>query len=198
MIKTLLFVWAFALAPVAGWAQGAAAVQRLFEAGQYEAVIESAAVPEAAPTVLYLAAQSAQKRGTNDRALDFYQRLARRADAWRFIGVSGAHLVKGQATPALEAAQQAVAADHALPEAHYQLGLVFARSRAWPAAAEAFERAIEREPRFAYAYYYAGLAHYNAGRADKMANHFERFLKLAPEAPERLEVLQIMRTVRGR
>jgi hypothetical protein len=27
---------------------------------------------------------------------------------------------------------------------------------------------------------------------------FERFLKLAPDAPERAEVQQIMRTVRGR
>ena len=40
--------------------------------------------------------------------------------------------------------------------------------------------------------------HYRANRPDRMAIHFEQFLKLAPEAPERPEVLQIMRTVRGR
>jgi len=39
---------------------------------------------------------------------------------------------------------------------------------------------------------------YRAGRPDRMANHFEAFLRLAPEAPERPEVIQIMRTVRGR
>jgi len=31
-----------------------------------------------------------------------------------------------------------------------------------------------------------------------MANDFEQFLKLAPNAPERPEVMQIMKTVRGR
>jgi hypothetical protein len=31
-----------------------------------------------------------------------------------------------------------------------------------------------------------------------MAIHFDRFLKLAPDAPERPEVMSIMRTVRGR
>jgi hypothetical protein len=40
--------------------------------------------------------------------------------------------------------------------------------------------------------------HYRAKRPDRMANHFEQFLKLAPEAPERPEVIQIMRTVRGK
>jgi len=42
------------------------------------------------------------------------------------------------------------------------------------------------------------LMHYRANRPDRMANHFEQFLKLAPEAPERPEVTQIMKTVRGR
>jgi hypothetical protein len=40
--------------------------------------------------------------------------------------------------------------------------------------------------------------HYRANRPDRMANHFEQFLKLAPDAPERPEVMQIMKTVRGR
>jgi hypothetical protein len=40
--------------------------------------------------------------------------------------------------------------------------------------------------------------HYRANRPDLMASRFETFLKLAPDAPERAEVTQIMRTVRGR
>mgnify|MGYP003346377957 CR=1 FL=1 len=47
-------------------------------------------------------------------------------------------------------------------------------------------------------HYYGGLAHYRANRPDRMAIHFEQFLKAAPEAPERAEVTEIMRTVRGR
>ena len=44
----------------------------------------------------------------------------------------------------------------------------------------------------------AAMAFYRVKRADLMAVHFERFLKLAPNAPERAEVESIMRTMRGR
>jgi hypothetical protein len=50
----------------------------------------------------------------------------------------------------------------------------------------------------AYAHYYAGMAYNKAKRVDLMATHFERFLKLAPAAPERPVVESVMRTVRGR
>ena len=85
-----------------------------------------------------------------------------------------------------------------LAEAQFQLGLVLAKRQDWGGAAEALDRAAELSPAFAYAHYYGGLMHYRAGRPDRMAIHFESFLKLAPEAPERPEVVQIMRTVRGR
>jgi hypothetical protein len=39
---------------------------------------------------------------------------------------------------------------------------------------------------------------YRAKHIDRMAKHFEAFLALAPDAPERTEVESIMRTVRGR
>ena len=59
-------------------------------------------------------------------------------------------------------------------------------------------RASTLAPTFAHAQYYAGLSHYRANRPDLMAARFERFLKLAPDAPERPEVQQIMKTIRGR
>jgi lipoprotein NlpI len=119
-------------------------------------------------------------------------------DAWHFIGLSGQQLLDEQAAAALASAQQAVARSPQLADAHYQLGLVQARREDWAAAAAAFDRAAELNPALAYAHYYGGLMHYRAGRPDRMAIHFEQFLKLAPEAPERPEVLQIMKTVRGR
>jgi Flp pilus assembly protein TadD len=66
------------------------------------------------------------------------------------------------------------------------------------AAVQAFERAIEARPRFAYAHYQAGLAYDRIGRADLLAARFETFLRLAPEAPERAAVEGILRTIRGR
>jgi tetratricopeptide (TPR) repeat protein len=190
---------ALLLFPAAAMAQDAAEVRRLFEAGQYQQAIRSADAGEA-PEGLYTAAQSHQKLGAAEEARGTYGRLAARGedDPWHFIGLSGQQLLDDQTDAALDSAQQAVAMAGHLSEAHYQVGLVLAKRQDWRGAADAFDRAVDVNPANAYAHYYGGLMQYRAGRPDRMANHFEQFLKLAPEAPERPEVLQIMKTVRGR
>ncbi len=196
-MKTFLF--ALLLVPTVALAQDSAEVRRLFEAGQYQQAIQTADAA-AAPEALYTAAQSHQKLGASDEARGTYARLADRGedDPWHFIGVSGQQLLDGNTDAALESAQHAVDMAGNISEAHYQVGLVLAKRQDWRPAADAFDRAVELNPANAYAHYYGGLMQYRAGRPDRMANHFEQFLKLAPEAPERPEVLQIMRTVRGR
>ena len=196
-MKTLAL--ALILFPTVALAQDAAQVRRLFEAGQYQQAIESADAA-AAPEALYTAAQSHQKLGAAAEARGTYSRLADRGedDPWHFIGLSGQQLVDGDTDGALASAQQAVQMAGGVSESHYQVGLVYAKRQDWREAAEAFDRAVELNPANAYAHYYGGLMQYRAGRPDRMANHFEQFLKLAPEAPERPEVLQIMKTVRGR
>jgi tetratricopeptide (TPR) repeat protein len=183
----------------AALAQDAAALQKMFEAGRYQQVVEAAG-NDAPPAVLYTAAQSHQKLGANDQAMEIYRRLAAlpEGDVWHFIGLSGQHLLEGQNDRALEAAQQAARLEGNLADAQYQLGLAHARRQQWREAAAAFDRAADLNPRLAYAHYYGGLMHYRANRLDRMAIHFEQFLELAPDAPERPEVLQIMKTVRGR
>ena len=185
--------------PGLGFAQDAAEVRKMYEAGRYQQVVESAGGAED-PAVVYTTAQSHQKLGATDQARQSYSALAGRAenDPWHFIGLSAQQLLDDNVDSAHEAAQQAVSRDGNLAEAHYQLGLVLAKREDWQSAAAAFDRAADLNPALAYAHYYGGLMHYRAGRPDRMANHFEAFLRLAPEAPERPEVLQIMRTVRGR
>ena len=198
MKKTLLTV-VLTLAAPAVFAQSASEVQKLFEAGQYQRVVE-AAQPGGDPAVLYTAAQSHQKLGETDRALETYKMLAGRAegDAWHYVGLSGQQLMQDQLSTAVESAGRAVQVAPNMAAAHYQLGLVLAKGQEWPAAAAEFDKVTELSPSNAYAHYYGGLMHYRANRPDRMAIHFEQFLKLAPEAPERPEVMQIMRTVRGR
>jgi tetratricopeptide (TPR) repeat protein len=181
------------------FAQETSQVQKLFEAGQYQRVVESAQA-DSDPAVLYTAAQSHQKLGENDRAMEKYAALAARdeSDIWHFIGLSGQQLMQGDVDGALASARHAVEMDGNMADAHYQLGLVLAKRQEWDAASAEFDRVTEINPSYAYAHYYGGLMHYRANRPDRMANHFEQFLKLAPEAPERAEVTQIMRTVRGR
>jgi tetratricopeptide (TPR) repeat protein len=186
-------------APLAAQAQDAGELLRMFEAGRYQQVVE-AAPADAPPAVLYVAAQSHQKLGATDVALETYRRLADlpETDPWRFVGLSAQQVIEGQLDGALESARRAVEMAPDLAEAQYQFGLVLARREEWRDAAAAFDRAGELNPANAYSHYYGGLMHYRANRTDRMAIHFEQFLKLAPDAPERPEVLQIMKTIRGR
>jgi tetratricopeptide (TPR) repeat protein len=185
------------LTPAAVFAQDPAQVQRLFEAGRFQQVVD-ATTPASPPDALYLAAQSHQKLGGADRAAQTFGLLAQRpeADPWHFVGLSGRQLVEGNGEAAVESARRATSMAPDLPAAHFQLGLALARLQNWPEAATAFDAAGDRQPNNAYAHYYGGMAYYRAKRVDRMAVHFEQFLKLAPEAPERPEVLSIMKTLR--
>ncbi len=184
------------LLPAAALAQDAGEIQRLFEAGRFQQVVE-ATTPNSPPDVLYTTAQSQQKMGATDQAMQTFSRLAERpeGDPWRFIGLSGRQLTEGNVEAAVASARQAVAMAPDLPQGHFQLGLALARAQQWPEAATEFDATSERQPNNAYAHYYGGMMHYRANRVDRMAVHFEQFLKLAPEAPERPEVMSIMRTL---
>lgn len=193
----VLLVAVFSIAP---YAQEPTETQRAFESGRYQQVIDAAAADGASPSVLFLAALSAQKLADSARANAFLDQLAQRpdTDAWHFVGLSARQLLAGDDQGALDSAQRATTVDSMLAEARYELGLVLIKRQDWGSAAVAFDEASKRNPSFAHAFYYAGLSHYRANRPDLMAVRFERFLKLAPDAPERAEVQQIMRTVRGR
>jgi tetratricopeptide (TPR) repeat protein len=178
------------------------AVQRLYESGRYGEVVSrvTAATPsEVGAEALWLAAHSNLRMGRTDEAANLFARLTTvGADpAWQVtsqLALAGL----GADAEATDRARQAANSYAKDPFVQYELGLAHARSGDFAAAAEAFDRAIEANSRFAYAYYYAGLAYSKIDRADRMALRFETFLRLAPEAPERPEVESILRTLRGR
>ena len=178
--------------------------RRLYDAGKYREAIDAvSSASREGPTEarsLYLVAHSYEKLNDADGAKRVYEQLANRGDddPWRFVGRSALSLKQRHLADALTAANDAVARGPSIPEAYYQLGLVYSFREDFAKAAAAFDRTTQLDPAFAYAHYYAGLSYYKAKRIDLMASHFEAFLKLASEAPERPEVESIMRTVRGR
>ncbi len=206
-ISTILLT--LALLPTVARAQDATEIRRLFEGGKNQQAVQ-ALTAEAAPSAIFNAALAQEKLGDKDKAKEIYQRLVElpETDAWHFVGASGQQLLDSDITnerdarraqdAALQLATKATEVSADLAEAQFQLGLVMARREDWNAAATAFDKASTLNPAYAYAHYYGGMSHYHAGRPDRMAIHFEAFLKLAPDAPERPEVTQIMRTVRGR
>jgi tetratricopeptide (TPR) repeat protein len=179
------------------------APRTLFEAGQYEQALEAVAqqrqLGAANPADTYLAVQSLVKLGRADQAkAELAQLEAAGDEIWKLIARSASALIDGNVGPALDAANQAAAAAPESFFAHYQLGLVRAQQEDWAGAADAFERASQLDPMFAYAHYYAALSYSRIQRADQTASHFQMFLKLAPKAPERAAVESIMKTLRGR
>ena len=148
----------------------------------------------------FLAAQSYEKLKDDDAARRSYERLTSIGGdtPWASIGRSGVQVINKQFDEAMASADQAVGQDGSLPEAHFQRGIVLMNRRDYGGAMDAFNKATELDPAFAAAHYNAGLASYRAKRVDLMANHFETFIRLAPNAPERPEVESILRTVRGR
>src|SRR5215831_6515552 len=172
-MKKLLIAVSIACAATPAFAQSASQALKLFEAGQYQRVVDQAS-PDADPSVIYTAAQSQQKLGNNDGATQTYAMLAGHGedDPWHFIGLSGQQLLQEDVDGASASAQQAVSMNGDLAEAHYQLGLVLAKRQDWANAATEFDRVSELNPSNAYAQYYGGLMYYRANRPDRMANHF--------------------------
>lgn len=183
--------------------QAGQSAQQLFEAGQYEealhAVAEQREREETGPEVAFLAGHILLRMSQDDNARLEFDRLAESEDqTWKAVGESARALVGSDSERALDLATKAVAAGAGQFQAHYQLGLARAQRDDWTGAATAFERAADLAPTFAYAQYYAGLANSRIKRVDRTAVYFERFLKLAPKAPERAAVESIVRTLRGK
>ena len=78
----------------------------------------------------------------------------------------------------------------------YQIGVTRAFQENWPAAVEQLNRAVDMDSGLAYAYYYRGLAQDKLGRKDQLVGDMERFLTLAPNAPEADRARAIIRSVK--
>ena len=184
-----------ALSGSASAAEQKAEVQRLFQSGSYEQAAEAAR--DADPASTYIAVQSLLKLDRNDRAVAELTRLkANPQPSWRLIGESGEALIANDAGRSIELARRAVEADAGNPFAQYQLGLSAARANDWGTAATGFTKAVELKPDFAYSHYWAGLAYQKQRQLSKTAEHFDAFLRLAPDAPERSAVVAVLRTIK--
>ena len=111
---------AFAAASTVAAAQESS--QKLFESGNYGAVVERAA--SGAPEDIYLAAMAHLKAGNAGGANDELRRLQEQGDeAWKHVGASGAAMVAHNDGEAVAAGRRATEAGGDNPYAHYQLGM---------------------------------------------------------------------------
>jgi tetratricopeptide (TPR) repeat protein len=62
-------------------------------------------------------------------------------------------------------------------------------------AAEHLGKAVEIDPKDAYAHYYLGMANSRLRKTDQMIKHFQLFLELAPDAPEAGKVRSLLKSL---
>ena len=191
------------LAVATGAAAQTQTPQQLFESGQHDQALQQIAAHREGgadgPAEAYLEGLVFLKLEQPDGACQAFARLAVSGEpGWALVGESATALLDDGKGAARDAANRAVEAAPKLFQAHYQAGVAASQFQDWAACAESFRRAAELNPSFAYAHYFAGLSFSRVGRADRTSEHFERFLRLAPRAPERAAVETLMRTLRGR
>ena len=174
-------------------------VQRLYESGRYQDVLSSVNAGDSSAQALWFAAQSILKLGQREQASRQFAELPRAGGnpAWQTVADLAQALIRDDAAD-IDRAREAAAAFPGDPFVQYQLGLAHLRRNDISAAAQAFDRCTDADPRFAYAYYSGGIAYDRLNRTDLAIARLETFERLAPEAPERHEVSSILRTVRGR
>lgn len=174
-------------------------LQGLYESGRYRDVLNSVSAGDRSAESLWFAAQSALRLGQRDDASQQFAQLreASANPAWHAVSDLAQALLHDNADE-IDRARAAAAAFPSDPFVQFQLGLAHARRNDMSAAAQAFDRCTEADPRFAYAYYNGGLAYDRLNRADLAIARLETFQRLAPQAPERPEVDAILQTVRGR
>ena len=112
------------------------------------------------------------------------------------VGLGRAFLAKNDLAEAGRLLDEAVEAEPENLRARLGRSELNLQRKDYQTAATDAEKVVERQPDNAYAHYYAGIAYSNLRRPDKMANHFQLFLKLAPDAPEAAKVQSLMRSLR--
>jgi tetratricopeptide (TPR) repeat protein len=174
-------------------------VQGLYESGRYQEVVNGVGAGDRSAQALWFAAQSSFRLGQRAEAASQFAQLpeAGGSAAWQVVSDLALALLRDDAGE-IDRGRQTAAAFPGDPFVQYELGLAHARRGDMAAAAEAFDRVTQADPRFAYGYYNGGLAYDRLNRTDLAITRLEMFVRLAPDAPERPEVASILQTVRAR
>ncbi len=124
------------------------------------------------------------------RARDLLEAKANDPDALYFLGVAQQRQ-RGfeEAAATLERARSLRPGDSTIL---YQLGVTRFYQDQFQAAFDRLSEALDKNSGIAYAYYYRGLAAAKLERKDLLFNDLDRFVKMAPDAPEAATAKQIL------
>ena len=197
-----------ALDPVAGRAESnagvAAALGRVLdqEKNYGEAASRLRKASELAPSdpapqvylgEVYLHSKSGDADAAFRKAAELAQAQGGRSGDY-YLGVAQQRLRQyDEAVASLERARGADPGNALIP---YQIGVTRAFQEQWQPALDNLNKALEMDSGLAYAYYYRGLAAEKLGRKDLLINDMERFVALAPNAPDAERAKAILRAAK--
>jgi tetratricopeptide (TPR) repeat protein len=174
-----------------------ASVQDLYQSGRYREVLNVVGAGGQDAAALFFAAHSSARLGQREDAARQFAQVAQAGanPAWQTVADLALALIDDDAA-AIDRARGAASAFPDDPFVQFELGIAHVRRNDIAAAAQAFDRCSNADPRFAYAYYNGGLVYDRLNRKDLAVTRLETFLRLAPDAPERPEVASILQTFR--
>jgi len=140
----------------------------------------------------YLHSKSGDADGAFRKAAELAQGGGRDADY--YLGVAQQRL--RQYDQAIETLQKARASDPGNALIPYQIGVTRVFQERWSDGVDQLNKTLEMDSGIAYAYYYRGLAAAKLGRKDLLVNDMERFLALAPNAPEAEQAKAVLRAAK--
>lgn len=140
--------------------------------------------------ILYYRGVASLQLGNTDAALgDFRATLSQKADyALGHVGLAQVWIKQAHYAEAEKELAAALAIDDRCAEAYFQQGMVQGYLKNTDAAITAFTKCLELDSAHAYAHYNQGLAYNQKKRKDLTIVHLEKFLTLAPLAPEAPQV----------
>lgn len=175
----------------------------------YEAAasrLQAAAKKSSDPMVLVSLGDAYSYAKNNGKAKSSYEDAVKQAeaalkkkpdngDAQLALGVAQQRL-KDYDT-AISSLTKASSLDSSNPRIPFELGMTQMLRGDNQAAFDQLSKAIDLHSGYAYAYYYRALAADKIGKKDITVNDLDRFLRLAPNAPEAPKAERILQSARG-
>ncbi len=112
------------------------------------------------------------------------------------VAIARVDIAKQDFGGASGALDKAAALDGSHPEIGLYRGALALAKKDYKGSVSLLEQHVKSNPDEPYGHYYLGLAQYNLRKPDQTVQHFQRFLALAPNAPEAARVESLLRNIR--
>jgi tetratricopeptide (TPR) repeat protein len=177
---------------------------QLYQEGKYDQAIENfEAVLKDNPDfaeAYYNIGMAQLKKGDPDTALAKMEKAVEIKPDFleAYFGLGQAYIEKGDYEKAIASCQKAVAIKPDDAQVRLNLGILYFNSKKDDLAEAALLKAKELNPSLANTYYQLGLLYLRGDEIEKSRQNFEKFLELAPQAPEAEAVKNLLEELKKR